>query len=326
MALPPRPRPRPDFIFAVIGEELGLIGTLAVLGLFTGVRHAGVHATRHPPDRFGTLLAAGITVWVVAQAAVNIGGVVGLLPVSGVPLPVRVVRRVGAGVHDARHGHPRQRHPPRSSPAPVVSDGVRTDVFALVTGGGTGGHVYPALYAVAEALVAHRPRPVRDPLPSLRAAASRRPPCPPPPASRSTCSPVVDYGAASRPTALRANAATLAGTARAFPEAWGVLRRSRPRVVLGVGGYASLPCVVGARAARIPTVVHEQNATPGAVNRLAVSWARTRRSRCPRAALHRRGAHRQPRAARRPSPSSSATPTRRIRWSSCSGGASAHGR
>jgi len=81
------PNAHTDFIFAVIGEELGLIGTLAVLGLFATFAVLGIRAARRAPDRFGTLLAAGITVWVVAQAAVNIGGVVGLLPVSGVPLP-----------------------------------------------------------------------------------------------------------------------------------------------------------------------------------------------------------------------------------------------
>ncbi|HEY6317379.1 MAG TPA: putative lipid II flippase FtsW [Acidimicrobiia bacterium] len=81
------PNAHTDFIFAVIGEELGLIGALAVLGLFAAFAVLGVRAARRAPDRFGTLLAAGITVWVVAQAAVNIGGVVGLLPVSGVPLP-----------------------------------------------------------------------------------------------------------------------------------------------------------------------------------------------------------------------------------------------
>jgi len=71
----------------VIGEELGLIGTLTVLGLFAAFAVIGLRTALRAPDRFGMLLATGITMWVVAQAAVNIGGVVGLLPVSGVPLP-----------------------------------------------------------------------------------------------------------------------------------------------------------------------------------------------------------------------------------------------
>jgi cell division protein FtsW len=81
------PNAHTDFIFAVIGEELGLIGTLTVLGLFGAFAVLGLRTARRAPDRFGMLLATGITMWVVAQATVNIGGVVGLLPVSGVPLP-----------------------------------------------------------------------------------------------------------------------------------------------------------------------------------------------------------------------------------------------
>jgi cell division protein FtsW len=81
------PNAHTDFIFAVIGEELGLIGTFAVLGLFAAFAVLGVRTALRAPDRFGMLLATGVTVWVVAQAAVNIGGVVGLLPVSGIPLP-----------------------------------------------------------------------------------------------------------------------------------------------------------------------------------------------------------------------------------------------
>jgi cell division protein FtsW len=81
------PNAHTDFIFAVIGEELGLIGTLTVLGLFVAFAVLGIRTALRAPDRFGMLLATGVTVWVVAQAAVNIGGVIGMLPVSGIPLP-----------------------------------------------------------------------------------------------------------------------------------------------------------------------------------------------------------------------------------------------
>lgn len=99
------PNAHTDFIFAVIGEELGLVGTFIVLGLFLAFIVLGTRAALRAPDRFGMLLAAGITVWVGAQALLNIGGVIGLLPASSVPLPfvsfggsALVVTMVGAGV------------------------------------------------------------------------------------------------------------------------------------------------------------------------------------------------------------------------------------
>jgi len=76
-----------DFIFAIIGEELGLVGALVVVALFLTFAVAGIHTALEAPDRFGTLVAAGITAWILVQAFVNIGAVVGQLPVTGVPLP-----------------------------------------------------------------------------------------------------------------------------------------------------------------------------------------------------------------------------------------------
>jgi cell division protein FtsW len=81
------PNAHTDFIFAIIGEELGLLGTVPVIVLFGAFGFFGVRAALRAPDRFGMLLAAGVTVWVVAQAIVNIGAVIGILPVTGVPLP-----------------------------------------------------------------------------------------------------------------------------------------------------------------------------------------------------------------------------------------------
>jgi cell division protein FtsW len=81
------PNAHTDFIFAIVGEELGLVGCLIVLGLFAGLGLVGFHVARNAPDRYGTLLAAGVTTWIVGQAAINLGAVVGLLPVSGITLP-----------------------------------------------------------------------------------------------------------------------------------------------------------------------------------------------------------------------------------------------
>jgi cell division protein FtsW len=81
------PNAHTDFIFAVVGEELGLVGCALVLFLFAALTVLGIRTAVRAPDRFGTLLAAGITGWIVGQALVNVGAVTGLLPVTGVPLP-----------------------------------------------------------------------------------------------------------------------------------------------------------------------------------------------------------------------------------------------
>ncbi|MEV4617104.1 putative peptidoglycan glycosyltransferase FtsW [Asanoa sp. NPDC049573] len=76
-----------DFIFAVIAEELGVIGCVVVLALFGVIAYTGLRIARRIGDPFRRLVAAAITTWLVAQALINIGGVVGLIPITGVPLP-----------------------------------------------------------------------------------------------------------------------------------------------------------------------------------------------------------------------------------------------
>jgi len=75
------------FIFAVIGEEFGLLGTTAVLLCFGVIAWRGLRTALVAPDRFGSLLAIGLTMMVVCQALVNLSMVVGLLPTKGIPLP-----------------------------------------------------------------------------------------------------------------------------------------------------------------------------------------------------------------------------------------------
>jgi cell division protein FtsW len=81
------PEAHTDFIFAIIGEELGLIGALAVVALFCALAVFGLGAAARAPDTFGRLLATGITSWLCVQAFVNVGAVTGILPITGVPLP-----------------------------------------------------------------------------------------------------------------------------------------------------------------------------------------------------------------------------------------------
>ena len=76
-----------DFIFAIIGEEFGLIGAAVVIALFLLLAYAGIRVALGAPDTFGALLAAGITAWLCIQAFINIGVVVTLVPITGITLP-----------------------------------------------------------------------------------------------------------------------------------------------------------------------------------------------------------------------------------------------
>lgn len=81
------PEPAGDSIFAIIGEELGLIRTLFVVGAFMLIGWRGFAIARKAPDVFGRLLACGITAWILTQAFVNMGSIVAITPLTGIPLP-----------------------------------------------------------------------------------------------------------------------------------------------------------------------------------------------------------------------------------------------
>ncbi|MDE0217149.1 MAG: undecaprenyldiphospho-muramoylpentapeptide beta-N-acetylglucosaminyltransferase [bacterium] len=150
-----------------------------------------------------------------------------------------------------------EKSPPSNSPA----------VWAVIAGGGTAGHVHPGL-AVARALLrrGHRRESIyfvgsargveRDLVPAAGFASTMLP----------------GRGIQRRLTWQNLKAAL--GLARAVAQAIGILRRLRPAVVLGLGGYASVPCAIGARLLGIPLVVAEQNAVAGMANRVAGRWAR----------------------------------------------------
>jgi UDP-N-acetylglucosamine--N-acetylmuramyl-(pentapeptide) pyrophosphoryl-undecaprenol N-acetylglucosamine transferase len=135
---------------------------------------------------------------------------------------------------------------------------VSEPVFALIAGGGTGGHTYPAI-AVGHELE-RRGRTVRF-VGGRRGIEGRV---------------VVEAGFAIDLLPARGlqrrltfeNVAALWDAAVAVVRAVGLVRRYRPRVVIGFGGYASLPCVIAARLLRVPAVVHEQDAAPGLANRI----------------------------------------------------------
>ena len=82
------PEAHTDFIYAVIGEELGILGTMAVLILFVTIAIIGLRIARSTNEAFIQIAALGVITWLVVQALVNIGAVLGILPITGVPLPM----------------------------------------------------------------------------------------------------------------------------------------------------------------------------------------------------------------------------------------------
>jgi cell division protein FtsW len=112
------PNAHTDFIFSVIGEELGIVGAVAVLFLLGAFMWLGIRTAVNARDRFGGLLALGLVAWIAAETLINVGAVLGVLPVTGIPLPFisfggssLVITMVAAGIliniakqSDAAHG------------------------------------------------------------------------------------------------------------------------------------------------------------------------------------------------------------------------------
>ena len=87
------PYPESDFIFAVVGEDLGLVGCLSVLALFAAFVFFGLRVAIRCEDRFGSLLAGGIACMIGVQCVMNVAVVIGLMPTTGLPLPFFSYRR-----------------------------------------------------------------------------------------------------------------------------------------------------------------------------------------------------------------------------------------
>ncbi|MCB0997245.1 MAG: glycosyltransferase, partial [Acidimicrobiales bacterium] len=140
-------------------------------------------------------------------------------------------------------------------------------VWCLVAGGGTAGHLHPGL-AVAKALVDAG----QDPA-AIHFVGSER-------GIERTLVPEAGFGLTLLPgrgiqrRLTTENVGAVIGLIRAMLQSVRIVRRRRPAVVLSLGGYASVPCAVAALIWRVPVVVAEQNAVPGAANRLVSRWAR----------------------------------------------------
>ena len=258
------PEPHNDFIYSVIGEELGLIGTTLVLACFCVIAWRGMRTAVRAPDRFGAFLAIGLTTMVAFQAFFNISVVLGLLPPKGHSAAVRQRRRLVAAHQPDGDGH----SPERLAARVVFArhhDGAAgcrcmKPLSIVIAGGGTGGHLYPGI-AVARELLRREPDAVVTFAGTARGIEARVIP-------REGFALDLLRSAGLKGTSLAARARGFGLLPLSGLDAWGILSRRRPDLVIGVGGYSSGPVVLAAALRGIPTMLLEQNAVPGLTNRL----------------------------------------------------------
>src|SRR5579872_749968 len=278
------PESTSDFIFAIIGEELGLLGTMCVTALYGGLAFAGLRIARRVPDLFSQLAASAITAWIVLQAVINIGAVIGVLPITGVPLPLvsaglssllvtlialgmlMSFARMEPGAREALEargpgwpvrilswlGLARRKNLRRGAGGRVMK--------VLIAGGGSAGHISPAL-ATADALRRLAPGTEITCLGTERGLETRLIPLHGYPLELIPAVPLP-----RKPTPrLLGVPGRLAG---AISAAAAVIDKTGAQVLVGFGGYVATPAYLAARRRKIPIVVHEQNPKPGLANRI----------------------------------------------------------
>ena len=260
-----------DFIFAVIGEELGLIGALIVVIVFAVFLWRGMRAALLAPDRFGMLLGIGIVVGIVAQALFNISVVLALLPTKGIPLPfisyggsslVPTLAAVGILLNISQHaGHgsrtayddgdyeedwqparsTRKKRPVRQRA--VASGALGRAMRVLIAAGGTGGHIYPGI-AVAKEIMR------RDPNSEVRFVGTAR-------GLENRLVPKAGFelslieSAGLKNVGLAARLRGLLLLPKSFFAARRVIREFRPDIVVGAGGYVSGPVLLTASLMKV---------------------------------------------------------------------------
>ncbi len=283
------PEAHTDMIAAVIGEELGMVGIGALVGLYGLFGYAGFRIAQSARDRYGKLLAAGLTSMVLVQALVNLLAVFGLAPLTGVPLPfvsygnasmLVMLAAVGLLLNVSRGGSARSGAKPSSDDGRLrVVDGgygagqalarcprgaphavaeARKQAVVVIAAGGTAGHVVPAL-AVADALRAEGASV------SFLGADDR---------AEAEVVPAAGYEidllrvrGLDRRNPIRA-AGALRLAAAAVPEARRVLRERGAEAVLGGGGYVAGPAGLAAVRLGLPLVLTEADRHLGMTNRM----------------------------------------------------------
>src|SRR3989344_4825861 len=265
------PEPVGDSVFAVVAEELGFVGASILILLFVAFAARGLAIAADAANAFGAFAATGLTLVIALSAFLNIGAMLGVLPLTGLPLPfishggsalLAALASVGIILNVAAH---------RKRPQGDVDDERLYTICMKVvfTGGGTGGHFYPAI-AMAEAVrdLAREPRLI-EPRPYYFA---------PTPADEDVLFENgivfirIPAGKMRRYRSFK-NITDLLATGTGFLMALSALFRIFPDVVVSKGGYGSVPTVLAARLLGIPIIIHESDAKPGRANLLAAPFA-----------------------------------------------------
>ena len=235
--------------------------------LFGVIGYAGLRVALEATEPFVRYAAAGVTAWVLVQALVNIGAVLGLLPITGVPLPLvsyggsaLVPTMLGLGML-LSFARPRGVRRRRRLLRRLARRAGEVAVHVVVAGGGSAGHIEPAL-AFADALRR------RDPSAEVTALGTER-------GLDTRIIPARGYELALIPPVPIPRRPGRDLFARARPAAGGRARRrptccasQRADVLVGFGGFVSGPAYLAARRLGVPIVVHEANPRPGWANRL----------------------------------------------------------
>ena len=257
------PEAQTDFILAVIGEELGVLGILGVVCLYGMIAYAGLRTARRAADRYAKLLATGLTSLILCQGILNIFVVLGLAPLTGVPLPFISYAPTNLCVLLAGVGAAAEHRPPGAAAATSSGHRKLKAPRIVIGAGGTAGHVVPAL-AVADALRAEgaevtfvggdRAELELVPAAGYELRTLRVMPLP-------------------RGHPLKAVRAALVAAA-AVREARRIVKELRPAAILAGGGYVAGPVGLAAVLSRVPLVLTEADSHLGLTNRLLAPFAR----------------------------------------------------
>ncbi len=260
-----------DFIFSIVGEELGFLGTSLILVLFISLLYYGLKVVKYAPDNFARILALGITFTIGLQATFNIAVVTQSVPAKGISLPFisfggtgLLFTMMGVGLLLNIAGNCQDITPKESKEEiPVMTSSEKKFTF-LVAGGGTGGHLIPGI-CLAKEIQKQSPRSQ------------------------------VYFQVPGKPVDLavmkKNDFAWEINPMRSFPQSkkqypefsWRFLtsliktaklfHRLKPDMVIGLGGYGSFSAGLLAKMRGVPLVLLESNAIPGKVVRKLSSWS-----------------------------------------------------